>query len=705
MKSRVWFAAAVAALASIVYTVDAQRISETVQVTVIEVPVTVVDRDGNSVSGLTKENFEVTDDGKRVPIEYFEAIDMKKITTEQLRGADVPPPAHRNFLLLFDLANSSPGTIGRASSAARDFVDKQLGPNDLAAVSVFTTEGGAKMVTAFTADRGVLRTAIETLGHPKYFKVADPLMISVATPSSAPTTGGRDGGVTGGQDAVAAVIAEELEQQNALSSRVQAAEMRTRLRMQLNQFGAVARALDRLQGQKQVVLLSEGFDASLVTGRSLGAGSTQEEQQSLQQENDQVFSGEAYNIDSEKRFGSTTSNTDIQQMADLFRRSDVVLHAIDIKGVRSGVDAASGAKRSSNEGLFLITKPTGGTVFQNANDMTENFSRMLRQQETIYVLGFAARGTGKPGKFHNLKVKVNNAPRGVRVSSRAGYYEPSNKISDLERALTLAEMLMTDAPMKDVDLTVSATTLPGPGGRSRVPVLVEIPGQKLLSGVTGDTTTANLYLYAFDKDSKVVDFLQQRIALDLKKAGDTVRNSGIRYFGTLRLPPGDYAVKALLRVEDTGKTGLVRNDIKVPAFDSATILPPVLFADPANWAMLVGPARGDDYPYPFATGDARFIPQTRPTVKAGTDYNVALFLYRVPLENLGVTPAVVSSNGASQTPNVKLLGRTAADDRGGVKLLFNFRPDGIPAGEHQLRFTVKTKDGNESVVTLPFIVL
>lgn len=699
MKSRIWFAAAAVAVASFAY---AQRISETVQVTVIEVPVTVVDRDGNSVPGLTKENFEVTDDGKRVPIEYFEVLDMKKITAEaeQQRATPLPPAAYRNFLLMFDLANSSVGTIGRASQAAADFVNNQLGENDLAAVAVFTTEGGAKMVTSFTADRGVLRTAIETLGHPKYFKVADPLMISIAreTPGGVE---GKEGGGIGNTPDVGAIIAGELEQQNALSKRVNDDEMRTRLRIQLAQFGNVARVLDRLQGQKQVILLSEGFDSSLVVGRSLSG-------EEAQKAADAVFDGSAVytpSMDSSSHFGNASSNNDIQAMADLFRRSDVVLHAIDIKGVRTGVDASEGVKRSGGvEALHLLTRPTGGTVFKNANDMKENFSRILRQQETIYVLGFAARTSGKEGKFHNLKVKVNGAPRGVRVSSRAGYYEPSTKLTDLERALTLAEMLMTDAPMKDVDLTMSATTLPGPGGRARVPVLVEIPGNKMLTGVTGKTSTANLYLYAFDQNAKVVDYLQQRIGLDLEKAGEQVRNAGIRYFGTLRLPPGQYAVKALLRVEDTGKTGLIRSDVTVPAFDKATILPPVLFADPANWAMLVGPTRGDDYPYPFSAGDSRYIPQSAPKIKAGTDYNVALFLYRVPLENLGVTPAVIA-NGASQTANVKLLGRTAADERGGVKLLFNFRPDGLPAGTHELRFTVKTNDGNESVVTLPFTVL
>jgi VWFA-related protein len=249
-----------------------------------------------------------------------------------------------------------------------------------------------------------------------------------------------------------------MEQQNALTKRVSNDELRTRLRLQLGQFGNVARILDRLQGQKQIILLSEGFDATVVTGRDLAS-------QENRDDDEAVLSGEAYSVDTSARFGNTSSNNDIQQMAELFRRSDVVLHAIDIKGIRAGSEASEGATKSkASEGLNLITRPTGGTVFKNANDMTENFARMLRQQETIYVLGFAARSSDKPGKFHNLKVKVNNMPRGTRVSSRAGYYEPTSKISDLERALTLAEMLMTDAPMKDVDLSVTATTLPGPGG-------------------------------------------------------------------------------------------------------------------------------------------------------------------------------------------------------------------------------------------------
>ena len=50
------------------------------------------------------------------------------------------------------------------------------------------------------------------------------------------------------------------------------------------------------------------------------------------------------------------------------------------------------------------------------------------------------------------------------------------------------------------------------------------------------------------------------------------------------------------------------------------------------------------------------------------EYKLALFLYRVPVEGLGLEPVVTSADGATtQAADVKLLGRTAADERGGSR--------------------------------------
>lgn len=692
MNRRLWLCACV--LIAMVLPLHAQRVAETLEINVVEVPVTVVDRDGNPVRGLTAENFEVLDEGKRVPIEYFETVDMNTLAvTAETNGSQLPPSATRHFLLLFDIANSSPGAIGRAGEAAKQFVQDQLGARDLAAVATFTVERGARMITNFTRNRDLLVNAIETLGHPNYFKVGDPLMISAIRTST--DSGSASAGSRGDIDAAIAQMA--VEAQN-MQQRTQDSEMRTRLRIQLSNMGRVARALDSLHGQKQIILLSEGFDVSLVTGREDLSS------EAARKETDSVINGEVWNVDSEQRFGSPTSSRDVSDMVELFKRSDVVLHAIDIKGLRGNITDASTAgvaTKKTAESLYLLTAPTGGTVFKNENDMTENFGKLLQQQEVVYLLGFRAKSSGKPGKFHSLKVKPVNV-RAARVSHRAGYYEPSG-LSDLERALTLAEILMLDAPSRDITLATTAATLPGPQGKSRVPVVVEIPGSELLKRVSGKTASFDLFVYAFDKKSEVADYLQERVNLDLAKAGDALKGGGLRYFGTLRLPPGHYAVKTVMRVEESGSIGFARADVTVPGFSSASVLPPVFFTEPGSWGMVVGASRGDDYPYPFSAGQTKFIPKTNPAVIANNEYKIALFLYKMPLENLSVLPTLVSGN-ATQTANMTLLGRTAPDETGLVKLLFNFKPPALAAGKHELRFDVKTKDGTASTVMLPFTV-
>ena len=55
---------------------DDDPVGQLLPARVVEVPVTVVDREGKAVTGLTAENFELYDEGKRVPIDYFEVLDL-----------------------------------------------------------------------------------------------------------------------------------------------------------------------------------------------------------------------------------------------------------------------------------------------------------------------------------------------------------------------------------------------------------------------------------------------------------------------------------------------------------------------------------------------------------------------------------------------------------------------------------------------------
>lgn len=673
----------------------AQRVAEQIEVTVIEVPVTVADRSGNSLRGLTAANFEILADGKRVPIEYFETIDLTRVSGASQQV--LPPPAYRNFMLLFDLANSSPTAIGRAQEAATKFVETQLSERDTAAVATHTAEQGVRLVTGFNQDREFLLAAIATLGDANYFKVADPLRLVVSAEPAVPiASSGGEGRFPGARAERAEALRQEAEDFNASTIRGHESEMRGRIRTQMKNFGAVARSLDRLRGQKQIILLSEGFDAKLMTGRDDLSF------QATRKDNDAVAAGEIWRVDSDKHFGSSSENSEIGEMTALFRRSDVRLHAIDIRGLRSEVDAKDGVKKSNNDSLFLLTEPTGGSVLRNNNDLAGQFDRLLRRQEVIYLLGFRARSGGKPGEFHNLKVKLVGAKG--EVTHRAGYYEPSEKAAGLETTLRLSEILMTNDEVRDVPLSVVVTPVPGGEDKARVPVVVDAAGTDLLKGVTGENAGAHLFVYAFGEDGKVLDYMQQRVTLDLAKSGDAVRATGVRYVGALNLPPGTYDIKALVRVDITGRIGFHSTRVTVPQYGEAAVMPPVAATAPGQWVTLISPTRGGDATDVLSLGETPFIPANAADVATGSEQNIALMMRGIAVENLAITPMLVAKNGSAQAAPVTLAGRTSPDEHGVVKLLFKLKPETVAKGAYDLKFTLVPQGGLPTVVGMPVVI-
>ena len=186
--------------------------------------------------------------------------------------------------------------------------------------------------------------------------------------------------------------------------------------------------------------------------------------------------------------------------------------AIDIQGVRVQNDE-SGSNLNSNAGLFTISRPTGGEVFQNSNDLKNNFGRMLHAQEVVYVLAFQGP-SGNSGKYHDLKVKLVNVQGGARASNRAGYYEGGGETPQ-ERTLSNAEVIVNDIPQNDVHVHALSAAFPMGGNNLQVPVILELDGNDLTKDVRGGSTRVEFYVYAFDSEGVVRD--RQLLTLDLKQ--------------------------------------------------------------------------------------------------------------------------------------------------------------------------------------------
>ena len=617
------------------------QLKETVNVTVVEVPVTVVDRDGNPVRGLTAANFELLDGGVKRSLSSFDTIDFAA-TESMKKVSPLNPAARRNFMLLFDLSFSSPTALTKAQQAARDFITNMVQTRDLVAIGTVDVDHGFRLLTAFTTDRNLLLAAIR---DPQSFQGNDPLQIAGSPIYDAPESPTSDVNKAGRTDRAQAE--ESLRDVTRQAGRLDNAYNRQRVDKQLTMLGGLANVLRSVAGRKQIILLSEGFDPKLIEGRT--AKPTAE----MQRENDASFSGQIWNIDTDARFGNSGSMTNLSKMAEYFRRSDVVLHAIDIQGLRVQNDLKSGARESSNEGLFMVAMPTGGVVFQNTNDLASDFQRMLRRQEVVYVLGFTAP-SGAPGKFHDLKVKLVNVPGGARAFHRLGYYEMGGE-SGLERSLSTAEVIVNDIPQEDIHIATLAAPFPTAAAKSQVPVIIEISGADLLKSASGKLITAEVFVYAFDEQGIVRDSLFQRMGLDLDKLGEKLRTSGLKYYGTLALDEGKYAVRSLVRVAESNQKGYARVDLVVPHAGDLAVSQPLFYEEAGKWLMVKGSSHdATNAGYPFEINGETFIPSA-----AGTGGRFAVFVY-------GASPEEIAFE---TKPQAKLV--TEMKSAKGTKLVFD----------------------------------
>lgn len=661
---------------------DQPKLSETMNVHLVEVPVTVADRDGNPVRGLTRANFEIFDQGKAREITSFDAVDFSN--SDMLKTSPLNPAARRSFLLLFDMSFSSPKSRAKAQEAARAFVAKTMTRRDLAAVGTIDIDHGFRLLTSFTTDRTAL---VQAIADPNSYVSGDPLQIGgldvfsttmpeMNAPQGTPTD------FTAGRSGEALEAAKDIAR---LEKRLNDNYNRTRVEKEMTMLGGLARTLRAVPGQKQVILLSEGFDARLVQGRD--ARVTDE----VKEETEQATVGEYWKVDFDARFGSSTTLTLLDRMARFFRGSDVLLHAVDIQGLRVQNDLQEGAKVNSNEGLYLLSKVTGGSLFQHANDITDDLNKLMRQEEVVYVLGFRAPSTAAD-KFHDIKVKVKGLPAGSNVTHRAGYYEHGSE-NAIERTLTNAEVIMNDIPEDDVRIATLVAPMPGKSN-GQVPVIVEINGEDLAKAAAkSPSVNADLYVYAFDDEGVVRDRVFQRLTIDTAKAGEQLKSGGVKYYGTLALPPGKYAIKSLVRLPGSEKKGFSRTDVSVPGVDDIAVLPPLFTDRPGQWLMVKGAVHGENGPFPFQINGEPFMPSALVRMRHGEPRQFAVFVYNATADEMTWEATLTDPAGTRATAPT-LLHELQGDFV--TKLVFQYDAAGVGPGNATLDITIRKKGSSDA---------
>jgi VWFA-related protein len=688
------------------------------QVVSVEVPVNVVDRDGQAVRGLSADDFEIWDGNDRQKISSFEVVDLAALESAHetagpasvQRLPELDASARRHFLLLFDLSFSSPTAILKARLAARDFMLHQLHPSDLAAVATYTIETGPKLVVTFTPDRAQLARAIDTLGLRKGMQLdkADPLhfIIMDGFSASSASSGFSDINKTQRDQ----ILFEELQATSLMAERTQRSYEVSRITSYTRSLGDMARALNTVQGRKQVVLFSEGFDSRLLIGRD-----------TLDAENDMdnanIAGGFSYLVDNDARYGSTTLQNQVNRMIEEFRRADCVIQAVDIGGLRDRADATQRPQTNGQESLFYFANETGGELFKDANNLGEQLGRILTRTSVTYVLTFERSDLKTDGVYHRLRVKNAKLPVGARLSYRTGYYAPRpfKQLSPLERNLLASDRIAVGTPRRDITMNVLLAPFRSTPAQSYVPVILEVGGRSLLNGQTGDKINLEIYAYASDAQGQMRDFFTQKVGFDLSKGRKGFEETGLKYYGHLDLPEGDYRVRVLVRNAQTGHTAVESVQVKVPAYAEAhpVLLPPFFIDKASRWLMLreserAGrPGSGTSVVYPFTVAGEPYVPAAKPVLRGAEKARVCLVAYNLSAGEIAVHGEIVSADGKSAPAGgLAMVERTATGISGLDKLLATFDPGGLSSGDYVLQVAVTDpRTGRREMNSLPFQVV
>jgi VWFA-related protein len=656
------------------------------EVSLVLLPVFVVDRDGRAVRGLRAEDFELSADGKRAEVVSFRYIDTTQDDDqEEIRQASA---ARRRFLLLFDESFTDPSGLHRAQSAAADFVRRRLARADLAAVATVDVNRGVRIVANFTEDRALLVHAVETLGVSTLAKITDPLGLAadlMVTDILVP--GARDVSTQGVLDNVLAVLARRMKAADDEAYRSQVTTL-------IASFDDLARALRRVDGRKQVLYFSAGFDSRLLVGHT---GSEQRDA------SESIAEGRLWEVDGRTHWGDSRLRDLLTDMTRSLASADAVVHTIDVTGLGSDrsmtqttITVDPQRQVPGRESLNFIAAETGGRFFRDANDLSPALGEMLEMTSRYYVLGFQPPREKEQGAFHRIKVKV--ARRDAKVSHRVGYYDRggTGPVPALQRQFEAAQLVMTGVGRNDLAFSALCLPFPEAGPQQTLGVVIQL-AKDALPWAAGRPTALEVYAYAEAQDGSVVDHLAQLARLDpASQAGLSASARGLSFFGTLRVPPGRYTVRLMVQERETGATGVQFIDVSVPPYDprSGFLLPPLVVDEATRWLGLeMSRSRADAAGTPFQVAGRPFVPRASFQVQPGTPEKMVLIAYEPshpgdPAADVQIRSSVTDRQGRPVAPGLLHIDKVQREESGRRTYLLAYTPEALAPGDYTLRIAV-----------------
>ena len=526
-----------AAVPSVKFTAQAQLVVETVSVK---------DKNGNTISGLTAKDFVVTENGVPQEIRFCEfqkldnepapPVSPQAATIAQVaEAAKTPPPPvtqtqiaaeapgdikyrdRRLLGLYFDMSAMPIPDQLRALEAANKFIKTQMAKSDTMAIMKYDA-GAVRVLQDFTADRDQLLKVIGDLiiGEAQGLGETD-------TDESAADTGSAFGQDDG--------------EFNLFNTDRQLAALQTAVKM-----------LGNLNEKKALVYFASGIRLNGVDNQAQMRATVN----SAIRANVSLFPVDARGLVAMPPLGDAT-------------RGNPGGQAMYTGG--SATAMMTGFQRSQDT-MYSLAADTGGKALLDNNELSTGIVNAEKAISDYYIIGYYTTNAALDGKFRKISITLKEIAS-AKLDYRQGYFagKTFNKFTTADKERQLEDALMLGDPITDLTIQMEVNYFQLNRAEYYVPVVMKIPGSELALARRGGAEHTVIDFIGEIKDEYGATVQNIRDKVDVKLSGETAQQltkKPIEYDTGYTLLPGTYNIKVLARDDETGRVGTFMSKFVIP---------------------------------------------------------------------------------------------------------------------------------------------
>src|SRR3954463_8667691 len=368
-----------------------------VRVDYVEVDVVVTDRQGNLVRDLKKEDFQISEDGKAQTITNFPTVDIPVERADRPLFAESPiepdvktnekPFDGRVYVMVIDDLHTRFGRTVRVKAAAKQFIERRLGANDL--MAVVHTAGPTDGNQEFTNNKRLLIAAADRTSGRK--------LDSATANKTSEYNRTRD-----------------LRQQGDALNDPEDQERGFNARSTLDTLRNVAEWFGSVHGRRKAILfVSEGIDYDIYDMIASNGSNHQSASMVMDATRDAIAAATRSNV--------AIYGIDPRGLTDLGDESIEIQSFPADTSLGIGPGSLQNELRLSQDSLRTLSEETGGFAVVNKNDYATAYQRIVEDNSTYYVLAYYPPDA-RPGRLHKIDVRVTRP--GLTVRARKGYVTP-----------------------------------------------------------------------------------------------------------------------------------------------------------------------------------------------------------------------------------------------------------------------------------------